>query len=393
MKGSIFSLLTSLFLFLSLSTASPVGQDAGNLAKRVSAGSLQQVTNYGSNPSGTKMYIYVPRKLASSPGVVVAIHYCTGTAQAYYTGSPYAQLAEQYGFIVIYPESPYSGTCWDVSSKAALTHNGGGDSNSIANMVTWTTQQYKVDTSKIFVTGSSSGAMMTNVMAATYPELFKAASLYNGVPAGCFYSAANQADAWNSTCAQGKSITTPQHWGDIARAMYPGYTGSRPRMQIYHGSVDTTLYPENYQETCKQWANIFGYNYNAPQSTKNNSPQSGYTTTTWGPNVQGILASGVGHTVPIHGSGDMDWFGFSGSGSSNGGSPGSGSSPSTTTSTNGGSQTTTSVSTQPTGGSPGSGGGTVPQWGQCGGNGWTGPTQCAAGFTCTVSNPWYSQCL
>ena len=85
------------------------------------------------------------------------LDYCTGTAQAYYTGSPYAQLADQYGFIVIYPESPYSGTCWDVSSKAALTHNGGGDSNSIANMVTYTLQKYNGDASQVFVTGSSSG--------------------------------------------------------------------------------------------------------------------------------------------------------------------------------------------------------------------------------------------
>jgi acetylxylan esterase len=107
------------------------------------------------------MYIYVPDKLAAKPPVIVAIHFCTGTAQAYYTGSPYAKLADQYGFIVIYPESPYSGTCWDVSSKAALTHNGGGDSNSIANMVTYTLNKYKGDASKVFVTGSSSGAMMT----------------------------------------------------------------------------------------------------------------------------------------------------------------------------------------------------------------------------------------
>lgn len=235
-----------------------------------------------------------------------------------------------------------------------------------------------------------------NVMAATYPELFKAAVVYSGVPAGCFYSAANQADAWNSSCAQGKVISTPQHWGGIAKAMYAGYTGSRPRMQIYHGTADTTLYPQNFYETCKEWAGVFGYNYDAPQSVLNNNPQANYKTTNWGPNLQGILATGVGHTVPIHGSKDMDWFGFSGSGSSDGGSPGSGSSPSTTTSTNQGSTTTTSVSTGPTqgsGGSGGSGGGVAQQWGQCGGNGWTGPTQCAAGLTCTASNPWYSQCL
>ncbi|KAK0732419.1 glycosyl hydrolase family 61-domain-containing protein [Apiosordaria backusii] len=37
-------------------------------------------------------------------------------------------------------------------------------------------------------------------------------------------------------------------------------------------------------------------------------------------------------------------------------------------------------------------GGTVPLWGQCGGEGYTGPTRCAAG-TCKVSNQWYSQCV
>lgn len=122
---------------------------------------LQQVTNFGANTSGTKMYIYVPAKLATKPAIIVAVHYCTGTGPGYYQNTPYATLAEQYGFIVIYPESPYSGTCWDVSSTAALTHNGGADSNSIANMVTYTLNTYNGDASKVFVTGSSSGAMMT----------------------------------------------------------------------------------------------------------------------------------------------------------------------------------------------------------------------------------------
>lgn len=34
-----------------------------------------------------------------------------------------------------------------------------------------------------------------------------------------------------------------------------------------------------------------------------------------------------------------------------------------------------------------------PQWGQCGGNDWTGPKSCVAPFTCTFVNEWYSQCL
>ncbi|KAF8652625.1 hypothetical protein AX16_004286 [Volvariella volvacea WC 439] len=33
------------------------------------------------------------------------------------------------------------------------------------------------------------------------------------------------------------------------------------------------------------------------------------------------------------------------------------------------------------------------KWGQCGGQGWSGPTQCESGSTCTVVNQWYSQCI
>ncbi|TEA12998.1 Endo-1,4-beta-xylanase 1 [Colletotrichum sidae] len=33
------------------------------------------------------------------------------------------------------------------------------------------------------------------------------------------------------------------------------------------------------------------------------------------------------------------------------------------------------------------------RWGQCGGNGWTGPTRCVSPYTCTKVNDWYSQCL
>ncbi|KAI9708043.1 MAG: hypothetical protein M1820_004247 [Bogoriella megaspora] len=40
----------------------------------------------------------------------------------------------------------------------------------------------------------------------------------------------------------------------------------------------------------------------------------------------------------------------------------------------------------------GSSTGTAAQWGQCGGIGWTGPTVCAAPYTCKVSNSYYSQC-
>ncbi|KAL2070936.1 hypothetical protein VTL71DRAFT_13962 [Oculimacula yallundae] len=38
-------------------------------------------------------------------------------------------------------------------------------------------------------------------------------------------------------------------------------------------------------------------------------------------------------------------------------------------------------------------GGTVPMWGQCGGIGYVGPTECVAGATCKANGEYYSQCV
>ncbi|KAL1960136.1 hypothetical protein VTO42DRAFT_308 [Malbranchea cinnamomea] len=51
---------------------------------------------------------------------------------------------------------------------------------------------------------------------------------------------------------------------------------------------------------------------------------------------------------------------------------------------------TSSTTTDPTDTPPAE---TVPHWGQCGGNGYTGPTTCEAPYECTYLNDWYWQCL
>lgn len=145
-------------------------------------------------------------------------------------------------------------------------------------------------------------------MAATYPGLFRAATVYSGVPAGCFLSTADQVNGWNSTCAQGNSVASAEQWANVVKAMYPDFDGSYPRMQIYHGGADDTLLPQNYEETVKQWTGVFGFDPEAPEESEEGVPQSGYTTETWGVGeenplgtVQGIYVPTAGHTVPIDG--------------------------------------------------------------------------------------------
>jgi acetylxylan esterase len=124
-------------------------------------GQLQQVTgNIGPNPNNVGMFVYRPSGLAANPALIVAVHYCSGSAQAYFTGTPYANLADQYKtFMVIFPNAPRSGGCFDVNTPQSLSHNGGGDSQGIASMVQYAITTYGVDASRVFITGLSSGGM------------------------------------------------------------------------------------------------------------------------------------------------------------------------------------------------------------------------------------------
>ncbi|KAF5328823.1 hypothetical protein D9619_011507 [Psilocybe cf. subviscida] len=57
------------------------------------------------------------------------------------------------------------------------------------------------------------------------------------------------------------------------------------------------------------------------------------------------------------------------------------------------SSSSSAPTSSPTSGGGGGGGGTAAHYGQCGGQGWTGPTTCASPYTCQASNSYYSQCL
>nr|VWO96110.1 Velvet complex subunit B [Ganoderma boninense] len=279
-------------------TSTPTGSAPGGLSS-IPASTLFQISNFGSNPNNIGMFVYKPKNVAAKPPLIVASHYCSGTAQAYFSGSKFAQLAETYGYVVLYPNSPHSGTCWDVSSNATLTHNGGSDSLGIASAARYAIANWGIDTNRVFAVGTSSGAMMTSVLAGAYPDIFKAGIVDSGVADGCFSLPGQPDDSWNSQCSQGQLVLTGEEWADRVYAAYPGYTGARPKMQVWHGTADTTLFPQNFYEEIKQWTTVFGYSSTPISNTSESYLPSGYSNATFGPNFQAILAQGVGHTVPL----------------------------------------------------------------------------------------------
>ncbi|EIW62600.1 alpha/beta-hydrolase [Trametes versicolor FP-101664 SS1] len=276
----------------------------------IPASTLHQITNFGANPNNIGMFVYKPARVAANPPLIVASHYCSGTAQAYFTGSKFAQLAETYGYVVLFPNSPHSGTCWDVSSDATLTHNGGGDSLGIASAARFAIANWDVDANRVFAVGTSSGAMMTSVLAGAYPDIFKAGIVDSGVAFGCFAVPGQPDDSWNSQCSTGEMILTGQQWAQKVYNAFPGYTGARPKMQVWHGTIDTTLYPQNFWEEIKQWTTVFNYPSTPVSNVSEPYLPNGYSNATFGPMFQAILAQNVGHTVPLFEQQYLQFFGI-----------------------------------------------------------------------------------
>ncbi|MEV5311863.1 PHB depolymerase family esterase [Streptomyces sp. NPDC052610] len=309
--GALVPLLAALLL------AAPPAAARTDAVADVPYATLTEVTDFGSNPSNLQMYLYVPESVTPNPAVLVAVHYCTGSGPAMYNGTEYASLADRYGFVVVYPSVTRASKCFDVSSPQALRRGGGSDPAGIKSMVDWVLGTYDADPKRVFATGISSGAMMTNVLLGVYPDVFAAGAAFAGVPFGCF--ATTDGSEWNSACANGTVTRTPQQWGDLVRGAHPGYSGPRPRMQLWHGTEDDVLRYPNFGEEIDQWTNVLGVS-RTPAST--DTPATGWTRTRYGGTgdqapVEAISLQGVGHNLYSYGTMGarvLTFFGLDGSG-------------------------------------------------------------------------------
>ncbi|KAF1969674.1 feruloyl esterase B precursor, partial [Bimuria novae-zelandiae CBS 107.79] len=265
-------------------------------------GALQQVTDL-TLPTNLKMYISVPSKLSTNPAIIVALHPCGGTAQQWYTGTKLPSHSETLGFILIYPQTSRYSNCWDVNAAASLTHNGGGDASGIIAMINHTLTKYpSADKAKVYVMGGSSGAMMTNVLAGSYPDVFAAAAAYSGTAFACFAGSKDAPTplAANQTCTQGLSHT-PAEWAQFVKNAYPSYTGPRPRVLIAHGLADTLVRPKAGYEALKQWAAVLGVSNTRNVTGSEVEEGAQYTKMVYGEGekVVGYFGQGVGHIAPV----------------------------------------------------------------------------------------------
>jgi len=252
---------------------------------------LTAVTNFGSNPGGLSLFIYEPAALGSNVPLVLALHGCGQTADAY-TATGWNTLADERRFLVAYPQTTTNGGCFDWFSANQQTRTG-PQVSSLMQMVQHLVATRGVDPSRVYVTGLSAGGAMTGVLLAVAPDVFSRGAVMAGLPFAC---ATSQLQGF--TCMSSPPDQTPAQWGALVRAV--AGTNPAPRISLWHGSADTTVRPANLQEQVDQWTNV-----NAIDATADATTTVGSATHQEFKNAAGVTLveswslSGMNHGTPI----------------------------------------------------------------------------------------------
>ncbi|MER7444128.1 extracellular catalytic domain type 1 short-chain-length polyhydroxyalkanoate depolymerase [Micromonospora avicenniae] len=301
-SSSPLTRLTAVVAGLVLAVAGAV-----TLATPAQAASLTQVANFGSNPGNLAMYAYRPDNLPSGAPAVVLLHGCTQNASAYFTNSGWRKYADQWRFALIVAEQKSANNATSCFNwfETGDTARGQGEALSIKQMVDHAKANFGTDGGRVFVSGLSAGAAMSAVMLATYPDVFAAGSIVAGIPYRCATSTINA-----FSCMNPGTDRSPAAWGDLVRNAYPGYSGPRPRVAIWHGTSDTTVAPLNAGEARDQWTNVRGVSQ-TPTSTS--SLPGGTSLEVYGNDVVRLYrVSGMGHGTPVDPGSGADQCGSAG---------------------------------------------------------------------------------
>ena len=92
--------------------------------------------------------------------------------------------------------------------------------------------------------------------------------------------------------------------GDFG-AMYPGDTGSYPKVQLYLGSEDPVIKPDSLNGTLAARAPVLGYDETANQVLDDANCRWLNHAYVLEDTLQGIWAEGVEHAISIQGAEDM----------------------------------------------------------------------------------------
>jgi poly(hydroxyalkanoate) depolymerase family esterase len=215
---------------------------------------IKPLESFGSNPGQLGAWSHIPVDVGSSPALVVVLHGCTQTAALFDACSGWSRLADDNGFVVLFPEQRRSNNanlCFNWFNPEDVSRNS-GEALSIRQMVEHMIKRHNVNPSRVFITGLSAGGAMANAMLAAYPEVFSAGAILAGLP---YKAASTVPEAFDRM--RGHGLPDGQTLRTKLRNA-SDHQGLWPTVSIWHGTKDDTVAPANAMAIVEQWRGVHG---------------------------------------------------------------------------------------------------------------------------------------
>ena len=205
-----------------------------------------------SNQAGSRSYkLYVPAGPSDAPRpVIVMLHGCTQSADDFAAGTQMNRLADEHGFLVVYPEQSAQANptkCWNWFRPQDQVR-GAGEPSLIAGIVGEVVQRHAADPRRVHVAGLSAGAAMAVVMGETHPELFAGVGVHSGLPFGSAHDIPSAMAAMKG----GRSSMPRARQAADAAGTAPKTALQAVPVIVFHGDRDHTVQLTNGEHIVQQ---------------------------------------------------------------------------------------------------------------------------------------------
>lgn len=196
--------------------------------------------------------LYLPAgHAAAGLPLVVMLHGCRQSMEAFAEGTRMNLLADLHGFAVVYPEQSalvHPHQCWhwyDARDEA-----GGGEAAAVVSLVDALVDEHSFDGSRVYLAGLSAGAGLAALLAVRAPERFAAVALHSGPAFGEARSGVGALDVMRRGLYQDPVELLERQLGEEAHPGMPAI--------VVQGEDDGVVAPINAEQLTVQFLRLNG---------------------------------------------------------------------------------------------------------------------------------------